>query len=53
MKRWDKQGWICAADAADEHANSKDRKHTLGGVCVAIDSDLGAVIGKEWNAART
>ena len=41
-----KQGWRFAADAAridDENAGSKDRKHTSGGVFVAIDSNLGAV----------
>ena len=45
-----KQGWRSAADAAritDETAGSKDRKHTSGGVSVAVDSNLGAFIGKE------
>ena len=40
-----KQGWRFAADAAritDEKAGSEDRKHSSGGVCVAIDSNLGA-----------
>ena len=36
-----KQGWGCAADA---NASSEDRKHTSGGVFVAVDSKLGAVI---------
>ena len=45
-----KQGWrILAADSArisDENAGSEDRKHTSGGVIVAVDSNLGAVSGK-------
>ena len=44
-----KQGWRLAADAAritDEKANSEDRKHTSGGVFVAIDSNLAAVVDK-------
>ena len=44
-----KQGWRLAADSArisDENAGSEDRKHTSGGVIVAIDSNLGAVSGK-------
>ena len=48
-----KQGWRSAADAAritDETAGSKDRKHTSGGVSVAVDSNLGAFIGKEEGA---
>ena len=47
-----KQGWRLAADAAritDEKANSEDRKHTSGGVFVAIDSNLGSMVDKaEW-----
>ena len=42
------QGWRFAADAAritDENASSGDCKHTSGEFFVAIDSDLGAVIG--------
>ena len=45
-----KQGWRHAADSAritDEKASSEDRKHTSGGVFVAVDSNLGAVVGKE------
>ena len=45
-----KQGWRSAADAAritDETADSEDRKRTSGGVSVAVDSNLGAFIGKE------
>ena len=37
-----------AADAAritDDRAGSEDRKHTSGGVFVAVDSNLGAVVG--------
>ena len=45
-----KEGWRFAADAAritDERASSEDRKHTSGGVLVAVDSNLGAVVGAE------
>ena len=45
-----KDGWIIAASAAtiaEETAGDKDRKHTSGGVLVAIDSNLGAVVGAE------
>ena len=45
-----KQGWRFAAEATritDESAGSEDRKHTSGGVFVAINSNLGAVIDKE------
>ena len=45
-----KQGWRLAAVASritGEKANSEDRKHTSGGVFVAIDSNLGAVVGQE------
>ena len=45
-----KEGWRFAADAAriaDESADSEDHKHTSGGVFVAFDSNLGAVIGTE------
>ena len=48
-----KQDWRCAADSAritDEKASSEDRKHTSGGVFVAIDGNLGAVVGKEEGA---
>ena len=43
-----KEGWRFVADVAriaDETAGSEDRKHTSGGVFVAVDSDLGAVVG--------
>ena len=49
-----KQGWRFAADAAritDGNAISEDRKHTSGGVFAAVDSNLGAVVGKEGAAA--
>ena len=45
-----KQGWKFAADAAritDDRAGSEDRKRTSGGVFVAIDSNVGAVVDKE------
>ena len=45
-----KEGRRFAADAAriaDERAGSEDRKQTSGGVFIAVDSDLGAVVGEE------
>ena len=45
-----KEGWRFATHAAritDEGACSEDRKHTSGGVFVAVDSNLGAVVGAE------
>ena len=48
-----KEGWRFAADAArktDERASSEDRKHTSGGVLVAVDSNLGSVVGVEDGA---
>ena len=39
-----------AARITEERAGSEDRKHTSRGVFVAIDSNLGAVIGKEVGA---
>ena len=51
-----KQDWRFAADSAritDEKASSEDRKHTSGGVFVAIDGNLGAVIGKEEGAVES
>ena len=47
-----KEGWRFAADAAritDERASSEDRKHTSGGVFVAVDSNLGAVVSIPGN----
>ena len=34
-------------------AGDEDRKHTLGGVFVAIDSSLGAVVGAEEGAIES
>ena len=45
-----KEGWRFAADATritDETASSEDRKHISGGGFVAVDSNLGAVLGVE------
>ena len=45
-----KEGWRFAATAAritEETTGDEDRKHTSGGVFVAIDSNLGAVVGAE------
>ena len=44
------EGWRFAASAAgitEETTGSEDRKHTSGGVLIAIDSNLGAVVGAE------
>ena len=51
-----KEGWRCAADAArntHERASSEDREHTSGGVCVAIDSSLGAGVGEKVGAVAS
>ena len=48
-----KEGWRFAANAArttDERAGTEDRKHTSGGVFVAVDSNLGSVVGAEEGA---
>ena len=45
-----KERWRFTADEArttDERSSSEDRTHTPGGVFVAIDSNLGAVVGAE------
>ena len=45
-----------AADAArvtDENAGDADRKHPAGGVFVAVDNNLEAVIGKEDGAVAS
>ena len=45
-----KEGWRLAADAAritDERASSEDRNHTSGGVFIAVDSNLGTVVGEK------
>ena len=50
------EGWRFAAVAAritDETAGSEDRKHTSGGVFVAFDSNLGAVVGVEEGAINS
>ena len=49
-----KEGWRSAADAAritDETAGSEDRKYTSGGVSIAVDSNLSAVVGEEGAVA--
>ena len=51
-----KEGCGFAADAAritDERARNEDRTHTSGGVFVAIDSNLGAVVGAEEGAIES
>ena len=56
FKKEAKQGWRFAADAAritDEKAGGEDRKHTQGGVFVAVDSNLGAVIDKKEGAVTS
>ena len=50
------EGLRFAADAAritDERANSEDRKHTSGGVFVAVDSNLGALVEAEEGAIKS
>ena len=45
-----KEGWRFAVDAAritEELAGGEDRKHTSGGVFIAVDSNQGAVVGAE------
>ena len=51
-----KEGWRFAASAArmtKETTGDEDRKHTSGGVVVAIDSNLGAVVGAEEGAIES
>ena len=51
-----KQGWRFAADAAiitDENASSEDRKNTSVGVFVVVNSNSGAVVGKEEGAVAS
>ena len=51
-----KQGWRFASDAAritDDKASSEDRLHTSGEVFVAVDSNLGAVVGNEEGAVES
>ena len=50
------EGWRFAADAAritDERAGREDQKHTSGGVFVAVDSNLGPVVGTEEGAMES
>ena len=50
------RGWRFAAIAAritEETAGDEDRKHTSGGVLVAIDSNQGAVVGAEEGAIES
>ena len=54
FNRQAKEGWRRSADAAritDEKAGSEDRKHTSGEVFIAVDSNLGAVVGEEATVA--
>ena len=56
LNREAKEGWRIAASAAritEETAGDEDRKHTSGGVVVAIDSNLGAVVGAEEGAIES
>ena len=53
-----KEGWRFAASAArnteaEETAGDEDRKHIPGGVAVAIDSNLGTVLGREGGAIES
>ena len=51
-----KDEWMFAASAArntEETTGSEDRKHTSEGVFVAIDSNLGAVVGAEEGAIES
>ena len=56
FKKEAQEGWRFAADAAritDNNASSEDRKHTSGRVFVAVDRNLGAVIGTEEAAVES
>ena len=51
-----KEGWRFAASAAritEEMAGDEDRKHTSGGIFVAIDSNARAVVGAEEGAIES
>ena len=51
-----KEGWRFAASAAritEETAGDEDRKHTSGGVLVAIDKNPGAVVGADEGAIES
>ena len=55
-KKPNKQEWKLAADAArntDVNASSEDLKHTSGRVFVAVDSNMGAVVGTEERAIES
>ena len=50
------EGCRFAEDAARisvENAGDEDRKHTSGGVFVAVDSNLGTVVGAEEGAIES
>ena len=49
-----KQGWRCCSRyrITDATASSEDRKHTSGGVFVAVERNLGVVTGKEKERSR-
>ena len=51
-----KEGWRLAANAAgiiDERAGIEDQKHSSGGVFVAVDSNLGVVVGETEGAVTS
>ena len=51
-----KEDWRFAADVAritDENAGIEDHRHTSSGVVVAVDSNVGAVFGKEEGAVES
>ena len=51
-----KEGWIFAANVAritNERAGSEDEKYTPGGVFVAVDSNVGAVVGEKEGAVTS
>ena len=50
-----KEGCRFAAEApriTDERANSEDRRHTSGEVFIAVDSNLGTVVGERSSSGR-
>ena len=56
MNKKAKEGCRFAAGAAritDERAGSEDQKHISGGVFVAVDSNLGAVVGEKDGAVAS
>ena len=48
-----KEGWRIAARITNETTGSEDRKHTSGGVFVAVDNNLGEVVGAEEGANKS